>query len=144
MSEITTSVLTLSEAAEILKGKVSLATLHRHTKQGTLSCSSNPQGTKVVHISELERVYGPLKNGDGSHENRNQEKLKENENPDADAVESVLREQVALLTSQLETANREKAQVLKILENQTLMLPSPQKERPKRKWGWLGYFRLRR
>ena len=139
------SVLTLTEAAALLKGKASLATLHRHSKEGILSYSKNPKGTKIVHLSELERVYGPLKNGDSSvsHENPSQEKMKENENPDNTAVVDVLREQVALLTSQLETANHEKAQVLKILENQTLMLPKPA-EPEKKKRSWFGYFRLRR
>ena len=138
------TVLTLSEAATLLNGQVSLATLHRHTKAGTLSYSSNPQGNKVVDIAELERVYGPLQNGDGSHENLKQEDLKEIANPNSEPIVAVLREQVALLTSQLETANREKAQVLKILENQTLMLPKPEPETPRRKRRWFGFFRVRK
>ena len=137
--------ITLSEAAELLNSKVSLATLHRHTKAGTLSCTTNPQGHKVVDVAELERVYGPLgnphENGNGSHENVKREDMRavENPRPSAEIVE-VLREQVAMLKSQLETANHEKQQVLRILENQTLMLPAPEKKR----YGWRGYFRLRK
>lgn len=90
------SNITIAEAAELLNGKASLATLHRHTKSGVLSCSSNAQGNKVVDVAELERVYGPLKNGNGSHENVKQEEMRNVENVE---VIEVLREQVALLTS---------------------------------------------
>ena len=133
--------ITLSEAAELLNNRVSLATLHRHTKAGTLSCTTNPQGHKVVDVAELERVYGPLENphenGNGSHENVKQEDMRKVENPE---IVEVLREQIAMLKSQLETANNEKQQVLRILENQTLMLPAPEKKRH----GWWGYFRFRK
>lgn len=132
------SSLTIAEAAELLNGKASLATLHRHTKSGVLSYSSNAQGNKIVDIAELERVYGPLNNGHpDSHEKPEQEEMREVENTE---VVEVLREQVALLKSQLETANREKESVLRILENQTLMLPKPKKDR----FSWLRYFRLRK
>ncbi|RKU31021.1 hypothetical protein C6499_05165 [Candidatus Poribacteria bacterium] len=59
--------------------------------------------------------------------------------PDNTAVIEVLREQIEMLKSQLENANREKAQVLGIFEKQTLMLSPPKKKR-----SWLGYFRLRK
>ena len=94
-----------------------------------------------MDVAELERVYGPLgnphENGNGSHENVKQEDMREVEKPE---IVEVLREQVEMLKSQLETANNEKQQVLRILENQTLMLPDPKKKR----LGWLGYFRIRK
>ena len=131
------SYLTIAEAAKHLNGKASVSTLHRHTKDGTLSFTSNAHGNKVVDVAELERVYGPLQNGGNSYENAEQEKMRENENAE---VIDVLREQVELLKSQLETANREKESVLRILENQTLMLPAPKKER----FSWLRYLRFRK
>ena len=67
----------------------------------------------------------------------NKKKIREVENT---GVVDVLREQVALLKLQLETANREKESVLRIPENQTLMLPTPKKER----FSWLRYLRLRK
>ena len=82
-------------------------------------------------------MYGPLQNGGDSHENTEQEDLSEVENAE---VTKVLREQVELLKSQLETANREKESVLRILENQTLMLPKPKKDR----FSWLRYFPFRK
>lgn len=123
--------LTIVQAAELLKGKVSLETLRRDTKLGTLAHVLNSQGNKLVDTAELQRVYGPLENAkrdsDPSHENVKQEDSREVENPDESpetAVVEVLREHVELLKSQLETANREKGQLLKMLENQTLMRQS--------------------
>lgn len=127
--------LTIVQAAELLKGKVSLETLRQDTKLGTLAYVLNSQGNKLVDTVELQRVYGPLENAKRdnahSHENVEQEDFRGVENPDElpeIPVVEVLREHIALLKSQLETANREKGQFLKILENQTLMLQSENPE----------------
>ena len=94
-----------------------------------------------MDVAELERVYGllgkPHENGNDSHENVKQEDMREVEKPE---IVEVLREQVEILKSQLETANNEKHQVLRILENQTLMLPAPKKKQ----LGWWAYFRFRK
>ena len=51
--------LTITEAAKLVEK--SDKTLHRWTKDGTLTFSRNPQGMKVIDTAELQRVCGPLK-----------------------------------------------------------------------------------
>ena len=129
--------ITIAEA-EALTGK-SVKTLHRHTKEGTLSFSQNAQGVKVVDIAELQRAYGPLdtpsENGNGSHEIPEREQMTHPENPMTAQLITSLHQQIEILTTQLKNANREKADLLTIAKNQTLMLPG-------KKRTWRDIFRL--
>ena len=93
--------LTIVQAAELLKGKVSLETLRQDTKLGTLAYVLNSQGNKLIDTVELQRVYGPLENAkrdsNPSHENVKQEDFRGVENPDESPetpVVEVLREHI--------------------------------------------------
>ena len=143
--------ITISEAEKLVNpsGK----TLHRWTQQGKLSYSLNAEGVKVVDTAELERVCGPLKNPNAdsreSHESGHRDTVSRVETadfappavPDKTELVSSLERHIESLTSQLETANRqldrafdEKAGLLRVLENQTLMLPKPEEEVEKLSW----------
>jgi len=47
--------LTILQASKI--ANKSVVTLYRHIKDGKLSCSINKDGTKMIDLSELSRVY---------------------------------------------------------------------------------------
>lgn len=121
--------ITIAEA-EALTGK-SVKTLHRHTKNGTLSFSLNPQGQKVVDIVELERVYGQLKQPVETAENGTGEHLTPVEN-NLELVETIKQQvldqqsHIDALQAELKDVKAEKRQLLNAVENLTLMFPKPE------------------
>ena len=127
---------------EQLVGK-SRATIYRDIEKGLVSCEVDERGFKVIAVSELERVYGKLKMPVETQCESQVDKMKQDETQDTTADESllvveVLRDQVSLLTSQLEQAAERETQLLQLLateqeKNKLLMLPAP---RPKF-LGWL-------
>ena len=131
-------LLTITEAAKLVEK--SDKTLHRWTKDGTLTFSRNPQGIKVIDTAELQRVCGPLKipnpNGNGSHEIPEREEMSPPENPMTEQLITALQQHIEILTDQLKNATREKAELLTIAKNQTLMLTGNQKRT------WRDFFRL--
>ena len=130
--------LTIKEASE-LSGTPD-KTLYRWIKAGKLSATKDALGVTVIDISELQRVCPNLKT-----ENAQQEQLVKVENlPENPPVLSnteiitLLRAQNRLLESQLQTANTEKASLLRTLESQSqvLALPKPEAETETEKKAW--------
>lgn len=56
--------ISISEASRLI-GKPR-STIHRHLSQGKLSREKDGLGHSVIDLSELERVYGPLRQADMS------------------------------------------------------------------------------
>ena len=148
------SKLSITEAVKIIP--VSESTLRRDLKSGKLSFDTDAKGRKQIDVSELTRVYGPLKseNGVGASASESAEPVNENhqntsmngndtpQNPsvngnDSEKVVELLEGQVADLKAQLAQADTEKAQLLELAnnlqkQNEVLMLPAPEEKR-----GWL-------
>lgn len=125
--------ITISKASE-LTGK-SVATLHRHCNNGSLSYSKNEKGEKVVCISELERCYGQLnKPTDETQENGDRVSLSEYENQKLQHQNDILKNENDNLKSQLRDAGEREQRLFELTDrltkqNETLMLQPPPKPR---------------
>lgn len=135
--------------AEQLTGK-SRATIYRDIEKGLVSADVDERGFKVIAVSELERFYGKLKMPVETHCESQVDAMEQDKKQVAAADEmllvvEVLRDQVALLTTQLENAASRETQLLQLLSTEQektklLMLPAP---KPK-VFGWferVGFLR---
>lgn len=113
--------IALSDAAKLV-GK-SRSTLYRWAKSGKLSTTIAPQGERLVDPAELERVFGPLR---VICESQNRDSVNEGR---THVETALLRDQIGLLRDQLRTCQEEKAQLLTILDRQTLLLTDQRVER---------------
>lgn len=128
--------------AEQMTGK-SRATIYRDIDKGLVSADVDERGFKVIAVSELERYYGKLKTPVETQCESQVDEMKQDKTQVTTADESVLlvdvlRDQVSLLTSQLEKAAERETQLLQLLateqeKTKLLMLPAP---RPKF-FGWI-------
>jgi hypothetical protein len=142
---------TIREATEFL-GFGSRSTLNSKTKDGTLSWEKDNNGTKVIDASELARVFPDEFNRAVSNTNNVQysgnKKAQENtpsSGPDNIAVINMLTQQVDLMKEYLHQQTEqnkeretrlytEKAELLSVIKNQTLMLThQPNNTEDKRK-----------
>lgn len=144
------SKLTLTEAVAVIP--VSESTLRRDLKSGKVSFETDAKGRKQIDVSELTRVYGPLKPPpeaepvNDTHQNPSMNgtetptlpflKPKPPEN-DNDKVITLLEGQVQDLKAQLAAEKAYKAELLTLAnnlqkQNEVLMLPPP---REKHGWG---------
>ena len=161
--------ITISEALKIVP--VKKTALYGDIKRGVLSADLDSRGRKVVDTAELERVYGTLKdpNTNGKHNGTQRtntngtgkvngtERTETDTNGNGNEV-SVLKAQVELLTESLERSEKraeelrtDKQQLGERLAEAHKMLSAEQEKTrllmlpaPKKKGGWLGYFRLGR
>ena len=135
--------LNLTQAAHAVSK--SRQTLYQHLKAGKVSATTDRDGNRVIHTSELIRVYGELKNQptdspDTSTDCPTGQRL----TPPSDTTDTVvklLEEQVKELKSQLtiveaektrmlDDATREKDRLLSLLEKQTILL-TDQRQQPR-------------
>lgn len=94
--------VSISEAAR-LTGKTR-DTLHRHIKTGKLSAlsDSNRQGARLIDVSELIRVYGPLVGQPGpqnqtGHTVSDSDSIMQHQTPEKDRSDSALQVEVKML-----------------------------------------------
>ena len=146
------SKLSITEAVKVIP--VSESTLRRDLKSGKVSFDTDGKGRKQIDVSELTRVYGQLKqsngtqppaSGTGEHaepvNNTHQtSSMNGNDNP---KIVALLENQVADLKAQLAQASdretaliTEKSKLLDLTDrlqkqNEVLMLPAP---KPKSGW----------
>ena len=109
------SKITLSEALELVP--VGRSKLYNDAADGTISTEKNKQGTKVVDVAELERVYGKLRNpqednetskmdGHGHHESPNGHPPSSNGlSPQSSGSVQILELQVSMLEDPLQHAS---------------------------------------
>ena len=136
------SLVSVKEALELID--VSESSLRRDIKSGKVSSEKDERGRRLMDVSELSRVYGPLKPQQTPHE-RADEYVRDSQGtaPDTPKIIALLENQVSDLKEQLHTANAEKAQILELLalekeEKRALMLPV----KTERSGGFLqGWFR---
>ena len=146
------SKLTITEAVKVIP--VSESTLRRDLKSGKVSFDTDTKDRKQIDVSELTRVYGQLKqsngtqppaSGTGEHaepvnDTHQTSSMNGNETP---KVVALLENQVADLKAQLAQASdretaliTEKSKLLDLTDrlqkqNEVLMLPAP---KPKSGW----------
>ncbi|MFZ1830531.1 MAG: hypothetical protein WAW42_17580, partial [Candidatus Competibacteraceae bacterium] len=127
----------------------SRASIQRAIKSGRLSATTNDRGERVIDLSELLRVFGPLK-GDAEHPSTlasmDDERLDTpGRAPPEQAVIEALREHLNDARQQLRESQQEKARLLALLEAEqqarrdleTKLLPAPAPQptaRPSRTW----------
>lgn len=114
----------------------SRASIQRAIKSGRLSATTNEQGERVIDLSELLRVFGPLKQG----EQASMDASMDGEQRDTPSIAvheqvliEVLREHLDDAREQLQQAQQEKARLLSMLEVEqaarreleTKLLPAP-------------------
>lgn len=162
------SKLTLSEALDYVD--VSRSKLYQDSADGTISTEKNKQGKKVVDVSELERVYGKLRNPEMDNEasetdshghtesSNGQHPSSNGTSPHPSESVQLLELQVSMLETQLQQAaeresvliaEKEKlieredklVEMLSIEQDKTRQLMLPP---PKPKGRFLNYFRLKR
>ena len=114
----------------------SRASIQRAIKSGRLSATTNEQGERVIDLSELLRVFGPLKQGEQASMDASMDG-EQRDTPSMAVREQVLievlREHLDDAREQLQQAQQEKARLLTMLEVEqaarheleTRLLPAP-------------------
>ena len=138
------SKLTMSQAVAVIP--VSESTLRRDLKSGKVSFDTDAKGRKQIDVSELTRVYGPLKTARAEPvtDNHQNPSMNGNDTPTGpfltandSPVIALLQGQVQHLKAHLAEATTEKAEWLTLAnnlqqQNAVLRLPPP---REKSGWG---------
>ena len=117
------TILSVIEAAEAVG--VGKATIYRRLKDGTLTTSKRPDGSKGVDTAELIRVFGELK--PQPDENLMKSSLRQNE------ITRLLQRQIDLLENQLQASLEREAKLLNLLEQRLLEVPRAKRRKGKKK-----------
>ena len=119
----TMAILSVTEAA---KGAgVGKATIYRRLKEGTLTASKRPDGSKGVDTAELIRVFGELKTQ--PDENLMEPSLRRSE------ITELLQRQIDSLENQLQASLERETKLLNLLEQRLLEAPRSKRRRGKKK-----------
>ena len=122
------SVLNFSQASRATGA--SRSTLYRYIEEGKISVVRLPNGKRGIDVTELERVFGPLKPWDTPPKKRGRtDETQVDALQDRSEVIELLRQQTALLERELTSAKEEKARLLGLLEQRLL---EPLRERPRK------------
>ena len=117
------AILNVAEAARAVG--VGKATVYRRLKDGTLTASKRPDGSKGVDTAELIRVFGELK--PRLDENLMESPLRHNE------MVELLQRQVDSLENQLQASLEREAKLLNLLEQRLLEAPRGRYRKGKKK-----------
>ena len=112
---------------------VGRATIQRALKAGRLSATTNEQGERVIDLTELLRVFGPLKQGEQLASSITSQLDTGGEQGSSAVLVEVLREQLCKAEEREQQAQQEKARLLSLLEAEqqarrdleTKLLPAP-------------------
>lgn len=117
------SILNVVEAAKAVG--VGKATIYRRFKDGTLTASKQPDGSKGVDTAELIRVFGELKLQ--SDENLTESSLRQSE------ITELLQRQIVSLENQLQASLDRETKLLNLLEQRLLEAPRGKHRKGKKK-----------
>ena len=117
------TILNVTEAAKAVG--VGKATVYRRLKDGTLTASKRPDGSKGVDTAELIRVFGELK--PQSNENLMESSLRQSE------ITELLQRQIDSLENQLQASLEREAKLLNLLEQRLLEAPRGKRGKSKKK-----------
>lgn len=112
---------------------VGRATIQRALKSGRLSATTNEQGERVIDLTELLRVFGPLKQSEQLASSIVSQLDTDSEQGSSAVLVEVLREQLCKAEEREQQAQQEKARLLSLLEAEqqarreleTKLLPTP-------------------
>ena len=115
---------------------VGRATIQRALKSGRLSATTNEQGERVIDLTELLRVFGPLKQSEQTTSSIVSQLDTGIEQGSSAVLVEVLREQLHKAEEREQQAHQEKAHLLALLEAEQVarrdleqkLLPPPQPE----------------
>ena len=129
------SILTFSQAIQV--ANVSRSTIYRYAQEGRISVVRLPNGKRGIDVTELERVFGPLKKLEPSQNIPTKQVRTAKTQVDVfrgrDEVVELLRQQVELLERELISAKEEKARLLGLLEQRLLEPPKGKGKKGKKK-----------
>ena len=129
------SILTFSQATQV--ASVSRSTIYRYAQEGRISVVRLPNGKRGIDVSELERVFGPLKKLEPSQNIPTKQvrttKTQADVFQERDEVVGLLRKQVEMLERELTSAKEEKARLLGLLEQRLLESPKGKRSKGKKK-----------
>ena len=117
------TILSVTEAAKA--AGVGKATIYRRLKDGTLTASKQPDGSKGVDTAELIRVYGELK--PQPSESVSKVPLMHHE------MVELLQRQIDSLESQLQASLDRESQLFNLLEQRLLEPPRGKRRKGKKK-----------
>ena len=117
------TILNVIEAAKAVG--VGKATIYRRLKDGILTASNRPDGSKGVDTAELIRVFGELK--PQSDENLMESPLRQSE------ITELLQRQIDSLENQLQASLEREAKLLNLLEQRLLEAPRGKSRKGKKK-----------
>ena len=116
------SVLNFSQASRATGA--SRSTLYRYIEEGKISVVRLPNGKRGIDVTELERVFGPLRQWDTPPKKRGRtDEIQVDAFQDRSEVIELMRQQVELLERELTSAKEEKARLLDLLEQRLLESP---------------------
>ncbi len=129
---------------------VGRATIQRALKAGRLSATTNEQGERVIDLTELLRVFGPLKQGEQPASSITSQLDTAGEQGLSAVLVEVLREQLRKAEEREQQAQQEKARLLSLLEAEQQarrdleqkLLPPPPPRRHHRLWLLLAILAL--
>ncbi len=129
------TILTFSQAAQVTSA--SRSTIYRYAQEGRISVVRLPNGKRGIDVTELERVFGPLKKLEPSQNIPTKQVRTTKPQADVfqeiDKVVELLRQQVELLERELTSAKEEKARLLGLLEQRLLESPRSKRRKGKNK-----------
>ena len=117
------TILSVTEAART--AGVGKATIYRRLKDGTLTTSKQPDGSKGVDTAELLRVFGELK--PQPDENASERSLRRHE------IVELLQRQIDSLENQLQASLERENKLLNLLEQRLLEPPRSKQRKGKKK-----------
>ena len=113
------SVLNFSQASRATGA--SRSTIYRYIEEGKISVVRLPNGKRGIDVTELERVFGTLRQWDTPPKKRGRmDETQVDAFQDRSEVIELLRQQVELLERELTNAKEEKARLLGLLEQRLL------------------------
>ncbi len=117
------TILSVTEAAKA--AGVGKATIYRRLKDGTLTASKQPDGSKGVDIAELIRVFGELK--PQASESASEIPLRHHE------MVELLQRQIDSLENQLQASLERESKLFNLLEQRLLEAPKGKRRKGKKK-----------
>ena len=117
------AILSVVEAAKTVG--VGKATVYRRLKDGTLTASKRPDGSKGVDTAELIRVFGELR--PQLNESIIESPLRQSE------ITELLQRQIDSLENQLQASLERETKLLNLLEQRLLEAPRGKRRKGKKK-----------
>ena len=126
------STLNFSQASRATGA--SRSTIYRYIEEGKISVVRLPNSKRGIDVTELERVFGPLKPLDTPFKKRSRKEGTQVDTfQDRSEVIELLRQQVELLERELISAKEEKTRLLDLLEQRLLESPRDKHRKGKKK-----------